>query len=63
MVAGARRPALIYVYVAICSLLIMLAGILADNGLPGFSPLVGWVLTAVGAAMLFVGVRGMNHRS
>ena len=40
----------------------MLAGIVAENGLPGFSPLVGWVLTAVGAVMLFVGVRGMSHR-
>jgi hypothetical protein len=40
----------------------MLAGILAGNGLPGFSPLVGWVLTAIGAAMLFVGVRGMKSR-
>ena len=45
-----------------CTLLIMLASILAENGKPGFSPLVGWVLIAVGAAMLFVGVRGMKSR-
>jgi hypothetical protein len=46
-----------------CISLIMLAGILAGNGLPGFSPIVGWVLTIVGAAMLVVGVRGMRDRS
>ena len=60
MVAGAGRLALIIV---VCTLLFMLAGILAGDGLPGFSPLVGWVLTAVGAIMFFAGVRGMNHRS
>jgi len=59
MVARARRLALIIV---MCTLLFVLAGILAGNGLPGFSPIVGWVLTIVGAAMLVVGVRGMKSR-
>jgi hypothetical protein len=63
MVAGARGPVLIYVYFVMCALLFMFADILAGNGLPGFSPLVGWILTTVGVAMLLIGVRGMNHRS
>lgn len=45
-----------------CALLIMLAGILAGNGEPGFSPLVGWVVTAVGVVGLLIGVWGMKQR-